>query len=118
LEEADSILGKKSAENTALSRLLSMSDGVVNSNMKFVICANVDSISKIDPSLTRPGRSYRTIVFERINPEQANVSRACIGKPPVNFTGQVTLATALNAVQEQDEDFGKRAPMGFVGTTR
>jgi hypothetical protein len=118
LEEADSILGKKSAENTALSRLLSMSDGVVNSNMKFVICANVESISKIDPSLTRPGRSYRTIVFERLNPDQANESRACFGKPAVQFNGQVTLATALNATQEEDEDFGKRAPMGFVGTTR
>lgn len=115
LEEADSILGKKSAENTALSRLLSMSDGVVNSNMKFVICANVDSISKIDPSLTRPGRSYRTIVFQRLSKEQANIARSMIGKHEVEFTSSVTLATALCSDNTKDENFGKRQSLGFLG---
>ena len=118
LEEADSILGSKSGGNTALSRLLSMSDGVVNSNMKFIICANVESKSKIDPSLTRPGRSYRTIVFERLNPDQANTARACIGLPAIEFEKTLTLATALNAEGVKDEDFGKRPTIGFTGGTK
>lgn len=118
LEEADSILGSKSGGNTALSRLLSMSDGVVNSNMKFIICANVESKSKIDPSLTRPGRSYRTIVFERLNPDQANTARACIGLPAIEFEKTLTLATALNAEAAKDEDFGKRPAIGFTGGTK
>lgn len=97
LEEADKIIqDKKDSDSGALERLLSLASGVVEHNIKIVIASNLENADDIYPALTRGGRAYEVITFDKIEPDQANQCRKLIGLEPVNFDTELTLASALN----------------------
>ena len=63
LEECDAFVVEKSADNPVLSRLLSLSSGVLPSNIKIVIATNLANHTKLNAALLRPGRAYRSVNF-------------------------------------------------------
>lgn len=120
LEEMDyAIQSKDNDAAGTLSRLLSMSEGVVKHNLKIVITSNLSTVDRIDPNLRRAGRTYRVIPFRAMTHEEANIARSSIGLSPVeNFgTKEVTLAIALNFkesdLQTDDLKNSQKRGMGF-----
>lgn len=104
LEEADPFLVKKTMDNPFLSRFLSLSDGATAMNVKFVLAMNQSNEKDIDHSVLRGGRSFATIRFSKMTPEQANAARKAIGLEEVEFPQNVTLAEALG---HERQIFGK-----------
>ena len=79
-----------------LPRLLSISAGVVSSNIKFVLLANVPSVGQYAESLTRDGRTFAAINFRDLSPDEAAAARAEFGLAPMPFDENHTLSTVLN----------------------
>lgn len=82
MEDADNILSDRViANNDMMSRLLNLSDGIVNtSGAKFVFSANIKSKDDIDSALVRPGRCYDVIEFRNLTLEEAEIAAKAIGK--------------------------------------
>ncbi len=112
LEEVDDHVRSKSYENSFLPRLLSISSGVLNVNIKFVILANLQSLNQFDENLTRPGRTFAAIVGQKLTPNQANAARAKLNKNPLPFSDDVTLAFALNTTSNRLMEYEKQ--IGFI----
>lgn len=95
LEEVDAFVKEKTSDNTTLPRLLNLSAGAVKANIKFVLMSNIPTAAQFSEALVRDGRTYRAIDFVKLTPDEASAARAAIGLPPVSFTGEQVLATAL-----------------------
>lgn len=72
LEDIDFHLRDRSEHNPLMYKLLGSSDGLISTNGKIIISTNMDSISKMDQALSRPGRSYAVINFRKLNLDEAN----------------------------------------------
>lgn len=96
LEEIDPFVKEKNLDNVLLPRLLSIAAGVVSSNIKFVIMANVPTQEQYAEELTREGRTFAAVNFRDLTPDEANAARADFGLEALEFEDRVTLATALN----------------------
>lgn len=97
LEEIDAFVKEKDLDNMFLPRLLSISAGIVSSNIKFVLMANVPTIGQYAESLTRDGRTFKAINFRELTPEEAAVARADFGLEPMPFDEKHALSTVLNS---------------------
>lgn len=97
LEEIDAFVKEKDLDNMLLPRLLSISAGVVSSNIKFVLLANVPSVGQYAESLTRDGRTFAAINFRDLSPDEAAAARAEFGLAPMPFDENHTLSTVLNS---------------------
>lgn len=112
LEEIDAFVKEKDIDNMFLPRLLSISSGIVASNIKFVLMANVPTVGQYAESLTRDGRTFAAVNFSELTPEQAAVARADYGLEPLAFDENHALATVLNARQRKPKK--ARTSIGFV----
>lgn len=73
LEDMDFNLKSRSEGNTSMYRLLASSDGVLtNRDKKIIISTNVDSESKIDDALIRPGRCFSIIKTRKLKSNEGN----------------------------------------------
>lgn len=111
LEEIDPFVKEKNLDNVLLPRLLSIAAGVVSSNIKFVIMANVPTQDHYAEELTRDGRTFAAINFRDLSPQEANTARVDFGLEPLEFEDRVTLATALNTKKARIKR--SRIRMGF-----
>ena len=112
-EDADIFVEPREKGNLALSSMLNQLDGVVSSKEKFIISTNLESISKVDKALLRPGRCHKVMQFRLLEGEEINVARAAIGKPPINCNKPLTLSEALHFQEIQIED--RKTPVfGFA----
>lgn len=116
LEEADAFVQQKTSDNPTLSRLLSMSSGVLVSNIKIVIATNLSNKTKLDKALTRPGRAFRCVDFRELTPDEANNARSAINLDRLPFTEKITLAVALNNQTEVDLKTNKSQGFGFISS--
>lgn len=96
LEDSDNFIKSRRQGNQQMSALLNYTQGVSNKNAKLIISTNLENTQEVDPALLRPGRTFRTIEFRKLTPEQANEARAAIGLPPAQIEREVTLSEALN----------------------
>lgn len=117
LDEMDAVITAEKVDNKSgtLARLLSLSSGIIELNLKIVITSNLMNTNKINEALTRGGRTFASLEFEQITPEEANIARAAIGKEPAVFTTMVTLASALNFDSQEEVKTTQRTRVGFVG---
>lgn len=79
LEDADVLLRPREGGNRAMSKLLNTSDGLVRSNKKIIMTANITHMDEIDTALTRPGRCFRMIKFRELSAEEAARAAAKVG---------------------------------------
>ncbi len=115
LEEADRIVQSKRDDQTgALTSLLSMGSGVLDLDVKIVITSNLDNNSKLDVNLIRNGRTYCPVECRLLTPDEANIARARLGKPPVDHKKSVTLSDALNCDNMAAAMNRRRMQTGFV----
>lgn len=106
VEDADDIIGSRSEGNKNMTRLLSLTNGLDNSEqVKVIISTNLDEIDKVDKALLRPGRCFDILAFRFLTIEEAQKARAMIGKPPRDFgkLKTVPLAVALSDDQTSED---------------
>lgn len=82
LEDADAALMSRAADNrAAVSAILNLSDGMLADFLRLqIICTINCGADDIDQALLRPGRLLCHRVFERLDPHQAALLAASIGK--------------------------------------
>ena len=92
--------------------MLNQLDGIVGSKEKFIISTNLESISKIDKALLRPGRCHKVMQFRLLEGDEINIARSAVGKPPIDELKPLTLSEALH-YHEIEIDDRKTAKFGF-----
>ena len=114
MEEADKLLvSDKKTDMGSMGRLLSLSSGLVEVNVKIVAASNLENASKINENLIRHGRTYRVVEFQKLSPAQANVARSALNKDALDFEHDITLAHALNTADVSKESSRTRPGFGF-----
>lgn len=99
LEDADLLLFKRiDLENDMMSKLLNVSDGIVDiQKKKIIFTANLDNTDKIDTAILRPGRCFSLINFRELTMDEANIVRGKLGKPEFTNKNKIySLATIFN----------------------
>lgn len=113
-EDADTFILPREGGNKQLSALLNHIEGIVPSNEKFIITANITNTDKIDQALLRPGRCYKVLFFDKLTPEQTKYARKSIGKEAIdNLKDRLTLTEALNYESIEELAIHKKAHIGF-----
>ena len=112
-EDADIFVAPRDKGNTALSSMLNQLDGVIGSKEKFIISTNLESISKVDKALLRPGRCHKVFTFRNLECDEINVAREEIGKPAIDVDKPLSLSEALHS-HEIEIDDRKTAKFGFA----
>jgi len=105
IEDADNIINSRKDGNKNMARLLSLTNGLDNSEkVKVVISTNLDNIEKVDTALLRPGRCFDILSFRPLTTDEATAARAAIGKGPRDFgkLKEIPLAVALSDDQTSD----------------
>lgn len=99
VEDGDMIMGKREDGNTQMAEILNATNGICSdSNSKFILSTNLDSVRNIDPALLRPGRCYDILCFRHLTAAEAEVVRSIKCLPYVEFNPKekYTLAEVLN----------------------
>lgn len=94
LEDADLLLlGRTDKDNDTMSKLLNVSEGIIDTHgKKIIFTANLGNIKDIDPALRRPGRCFDIVEFRELTLAEANVARAKLGKTPFEKDRTYSLA--------------------------
>lgn len=100
-EDADVFVSPREKGNILLSSMLNQLDGVISSKEKFIISTNLESLSKVDKALMRPGRCHKVMQFRELRGEEINKAREAIGKPDISTAVNLTLSEALNYTEDQ-----------------
>ena len=113
MEDADTILSDRIIENnTNMSRLLNMSDGIVDtSGAKFIFSANLKSKEEIDSALIRPGRCFDVLEFRNLTREEAEIAAKAVGTELFADKSSYTVAGIYNSKANRKE---KKNKVGFI----
>jgi hypothetical protein len=72
LEDSDAFLSARTDGNTMMHRFLNVSNGLITvKGKKMIFSTNLPSIRDIDPALTRAGRCFDIVQFEKLTYDQA-----------------------------------------------
>lgn len=72
LEDSDAFLSARTDGNTMMHRFLNVSNGLITvKGKKMIFSTNLPSIRDIDPALTRAGRCFDIVKFEKLKHPQA-----------------------------------------------
>ena len=83
IEDADEFLIKREQGNTAMKRLLNITDGLTsNKDKKVIFTTNLTNTSSIDPALRREGRCYDQVAFDSYTEKEALLVAESLGIPP------------------------------------
>lgn len=110
IEDADLLLtSRESDANKAMSRLLNLSNGLVNIlSKKIVFTTNLSDIRKVDDALIRPGRCFDVVNFRKLSKREHNRVSELHGLPYLDKK-DATLAEVFN----QAEMTFKKERIGF-----
>lgn len=114
LEDADILLQSRiDQKNPVMSKLLNVSDGLLQFNKKFIFTANISNINDIDHALSRPGRCFDVINFRELSGAEAQKVATEFNLPFEDTKDSYTLAELFN-----NKNDGHKAPvkqrMGFL----
>jgi hypothetical protein len=74
-----------------MGKLLNTADGLVRTNKKVILSANITHLENVDSALTRPGRCFDVLRFRELTVKEAAAAALAAGiEPP---TCSSTLAT-------------------------
>lgn len=112
VEDADLLLTtRESHGNQTMSKLLNMSDGLINLfNKKVMFTTNLEKVNQIDDAIMRPGRCFDVIKFQKLTTTEANevAKQHDISLLPENDDGY-TLSEVFNQYQNNT----KKTKIGF-----
>jgi hypothetical protein len=91
-----------------------VTDGVLNFNVKVVVVTNLPSSTNFDGGLTRGGRHYKTVTFKELTPWEANEARVAIGLEPLGFLKSVALGSALGSTEGDMKHTTEKRGAGFT----
>lgn len=114
MEDADIVLSDRvMTNNETMSRILNMSDGIVDtSGAKFILSANIQRKEDIDSALTRPGRCFDIVEFRPLTYDEAVIASQAIGKELFDHDkNEYTVAEIFNATPNRRE---KKFSVGFM----
>jgi hypothetical protein len=100
IEDADIILSSRADGNKLMNRILSFSDGIIESGKrKLIFSTNLPRIAQVDDALLRPGRCFGVLNFRSLKEDEArraceSVNRPFIARMEPGET--ITLSEALN----------------------
>jgi hypothetical protein len=115
LEDADILLaGRAEAGNKTMSKILNVSDGIIDSGKKYIFSANLQNISDIDDALRRPGRCFDILNFRPLNKDEALVAAKAIGKDLPFQNTRYTMAEIFNSKSDDDNVVSIRRKVGFT----
>ena len=113
LEDSDTLLIPRQEGNNMMARFLNLGDGLMSiKNKKIIFSTNLPHIGDIDEALTRKGRCFDIIEFEKLSRDQAKkvAERANVELPDGNmFTLSDIFASQKNSVK-----YGAKTKFGFV----
>lgn len=101
IEDADTLLGKRSDGNPIMDLFLNLSDGLISSSKKkFIFTSNLPNLSTIDEALLRKGRCFATIQFEYLTAEEAKLILESLSLNveefySLNIMNQITIADIM-----------------------
>lgn len=113
IEDADIMLGsRENTGNKMIARFLNASDGIIQLHQKKIIfTTNLTNFNDVDEALIRPGRSFGSVLFRALTPDEATAAAHVAG---VNTWSKpdhdITLAEIFNP--PNTSKFGKRS-VGF-----
>lgn len=113
MEDADTILTERVVTNNeTMSRLLNLSDGIVDtSGAKFIFSANISNKEDIDKALTRPGRCYDIVEFRPLTRAEAEVAAKAVGRELQGDKDEYTVAEIYTQTPNRVE---KKRKVGFI----
>lgn len=109
-EDADRFVAKREDENISMVGLLNASSGLAGGRVKFIISTNLAHLKSVDEALIRPGRCFKVVQFHKLTPKEATIARHEAGLTFREFSGNVTLAEALN---DENKDSKLMKGIGF-----
>lgn len=82
IEDADRLLERRiEDQNTTMSKILNVSDGIIDLTMKKIIfTTNIENMNDVDQALIRPGRCFDILEFRDLNYKEAEALAARVGK--------------------------------------
>lgn len=112
MEDSDTILkDRETFNNDMMSRLLNISDGIMNtSDAKFIFSANINNKSDVDSALTRPGRCFDIVEFRNLTREEAEKACNAIGIELFTDKDSYTVAELFNSKENRKE----KKKFGFI----
>lgn len=111
LEDADLLLlSRLASDNATISKLLNVSDGIVDtSNKKIIITANLENKKQIDSAVTRPGRCYGIVDFRKLEGQEVDDACRVLDVPLPGAGNSYSLAEIFNGAHKK-----LGIDMGFV----
>lgn len=101
IEDVDSLLMSRISGNREMSKLLNDTKGISpNKDIKIIFTSNLTNPGVIDEALTRPGRCFAQINFDKLTVEQGNKVREDLKLDKIDLAkfsedGKVSLAEAI-----------------------
>ena len=101
IEDADTLLSKRSDGNPIMDLFLNLSDGLISSpKKKFIFTSNLPNLSTIDEALLRKGRCFATVQFEYLSAEESRLILESLSLNveefyDLNNVNQVTIADIM-----------------------
>jgi len=82
IEDADRLLERRiEDQNTTMSKILNVSDGIIDLTMKKIIfTTNIENTNDVDQALIRPGRCFDILEFRNLDHVEAEALSVKIGK--------------------------------------
>lgn len=114
IEDADEMIkSREKSDNTVLSKILNVSDGLIKGiNKKIIFSTNITDKGKIDSALMRPGRCFDVIDFrEFTHDETLKVLKVTGIEKEVKSNHSYTLAELLS--NSNDRETAKEEKIGF-----
>ncbi len=114
IEDADVLIeDREKTQNTILSKILNVSDGLVkNIDKKIIFSTNITDIDRIDSALIRPGRCYDVMDFRKLDFEEASKVISDVGRDTVlDPNRKYTLAELLTV--NPREQYNNKFKIGF-----
>lgn len=114
LEDAELILSSRiDQQNPVMSKILNVSDGLLEFKKKFIFTANINDVKDIDFALTRPGRCFDIIHFRELTLEEAKKAAEATGHKLSDDTkDSYTLAEIFNHKSDERKKVQKQN-LGF-----
>ena len=102
LEDADALLlSRLENRNLTLSKLLNVSDGIIDtSKKKIIITANLENKREIDPAVMRPGRCFGILDFRKLEGSEIDAVCGIIGKERPGNRNEYSLSECFNTESE------------------
>ena len=67
IEDADDLIRKRVEGNDIMQLFLNLTDGLLNTNKKFIFTTNLPNTDSIDSALLRNGRCFSILQFDKLN---------------------------------------------------